>query len=221
MSTDSSSIQSPILAASALACRRGERLLFKGVNLALRPGQIVWVRGNNGRGKTSLLRLLAGLAAPAEGEITWRGEPLRKVRAAHAAGLLYLAHANALKDDLNVNEALVFLAQVHGQVADEQATSQALRRFGLSSRRAAAVRTLSQGQKRRVALARLALQPAKALWILDEPYDALDAEGSIVVDELLTAHAAQGGSVVLTSHQHLAIAQPAPTSLVLDDHAAP
>ena len=210
-----------MLAASALACQRGERLLFKGVSLALRPGQVVWVRGNNGRGKTSLLRLLAGLAAPTCGEIAWGGLPLRKARADHCSNLLYLAHANALKDDLSVAEALAFLAHLHGQVASEQATSQALRRFGLFSRRKSAVRTLSQGQKRRVALARLTLAPPKPLWILDEPYDALDAEGSAVVDGLLCAHAEQGGCVVLTSHLPLNITRPEPICLSLDDYAAP
>ena len=210
----------PVLAASALACQRGERLLFKGLSLQLRTGQIIWVRGNNGRGKTSLLRLLAGLAEPAAGQIACNGVPLRQARAEHGRRLLYLAHSNALKDDLSVAESLAFLARLHGQAADPEATTAALHRVGLYSRRGASVRTLSQGQRRRVALARLVLQPTKPLWILDEPYDALDAEGQVMVDALLVAHTGGGGSVVLTSHLPLAITQPEPISLALDAYAA-
>jgi heme exporter protein A len=201
----------PLLAARALACRRGERLLFDGLDLELRPGQLLWLRGANGRGKTSLLRLLAGLSHPASGEV------LRADRARR--GLVYIAHANALKDDLSALENLQFLARLHGDAADAPACTEALRRFGLAGRRHAPVRTLSQGQRRRVALARLALAQARPLWILDEPYDALDAEGCATVNTLLAAHAAAGGAAVLTSHLDPGLTDPAPTLLQLD--AAP
>lgn len=210
----------PVLAATGLACRRGERLLFEGLDFAVAPGQIVWVRGRNGQGKTSLLRLLAGLAAPAAGELTWGGESLRVAGAGFQRRLVYLAHANALKEDLSVAESLRFLALLHGQHHDAQVLGDALQLMGLHSRRDAPVRTLSQGQRRRVALARLLLAPALSVWVLDEPYDALDAEASAVLDEVLTAHALRGGSVVLTSHLPLAITRPAPRVLELGATAA-
>ena len=204
-----------VLAAAGLACRRGDRLLFEGLDFTLNPGQIVWVRGRNGQGKTSLLRLLAGLSVPAAGVITWGGVPLRAAGAAFQQRLVYLAHANALKEDLTVLEALQFLARLHGREASEILLGDALRRLNLHSRRAAPVRTLSQGQRRRVALARLLIEPAASVWVLDEPYDALDAEGSAVLDSVLSAHAERGGSVVLTSHLPLAVVQPAPRVLEL------
>lgn len=208
----------PALAASRLACRRGDRLLFRGLDFELPSGRIVWLRGPNGSGKTSLLRLLAGLSTPAEGEITWGGVPLREAGEGWCRSLCYLAHANALKDDLSVLESLQFLARLHGHAGDESGCAEALRRVGLHSRRHAAVRTLSQGQRRRVALARLQLDAAAPVWILDEPYDALDAEGTAMLDAALSAHAKRGGAAVLTSHIELTLADPAPTVLQLDGY---
>jgi heme exporter protein A len=207
----------PVLAVSGLACRRGDRLLFEALSFELHAGQLIWVRGRNGQGKTSLLRLLAGLATPAAGQITWGGDALRQAGAAFQRRLVYLAHANALKDDLSVFESLQFLARLHGRDASATQMLDALRRLSLHSRRDAPVRTLSQGQRRRVALARLLIEPSPALWVLDEPYDALDAEGSAILDEVLCAHAVRGGSVVLTSHLPLAITRPVPIVLTLGD----
>lgn len=205
----------PLLSTHELACRRGERLLFAGLDLQLEPGQVVWLRGSNGRGKTSLLRILAGLAHAEAGEVRRAGQPVQAVREAHAQGAAYVAHANALKEDLTALEALGFLARLHGQQADEAALVAALARLGIASRRDAAVRTLSQGQRRRVALSRLALAPHKPLWLLDEPYDALDTDGCAKVDALIAEHARAGGSVVLTSHLPLALTDPRPIELML------
>lgn len=208
VSSTASVAGAPLLAARALACRRGDRLLFDALDFALHPGELIWLRGANGRGKTSLLRLLAGLSQPAGGEIE-RSDAARY-------GFVYIAHANALKDDLSALENLQFLARLHGDPADAPGCTEALRRFDMASRRNAPVRTLSQGQRRRVALARLALAQPRTLWILDEPYDALDAEGCATLDGLLSAHARAGGAVVLTSHLELALDDPVPTVLQLD-----
>ena len=190
----------PTLAAVDLACRRGNRVLFKGLNLNVTAGHALWLRGRNGSGKTSLLRLAAGLSVPAEGQITWEGVPVRR-HAGYAQRMLYVGHANALKDDLSTTESLRFLAVMHGRHADDAVLSQALQLVGMGSRQDALVRTLSQGQRRRASLARLALETEAALWILDEPYDALDVDGVAIVDALLVAHLARGGSLLLTSHQ--------------------
>lgn len=201
----------PTLAAVDLACRRGERILFKGLRLQVHAGQVVWLRGANGRGKTSLLRLLAGLSTPEAGEVRWSGTPRQRV---------YIAHANALKEDLTVMESLRFLARLHGREDGDAKLDEALALFGMASRRNNFVRTLSQGQHRRVALSRLALDVSPTLWILDEPFDALDSEGIATLNALITRHAANGGSVVLTSHQLLTLQQPAPMVVQLDEVAA-
>jgi heme exporter protein A len=177
-----------------LACRRGNRRLFAGVDIALERGSVTWLRGPNGSGKTSLMRILAGLAKPEAGDVVRSGE------------LIYVAHSNALKDDLTLAEAVAFLARLH-DVPDARARAErALATLGLESRRGAFVRTLSQGQRRRGALSRLALDDAARTWILDEPYDALDRDGVACLSRLIEAHAARGGAVLLTSHQAVALA---------------
>lgn len=179
--------------AKALACRRGARLLFDQLDLNVYAGQLVWVRGPNGQGKTSLLRLLAGLSEPAEGQL------------ARATRVVYLGHQHALKDDLSALEALTFLVDLHGDKADETRLVAALAHMGVKGKRHNPVRTLSQGQRRRVALARLILTPPNSCWALDEPFDALDDAGVATLNALLLAHRQAGGSVVLTSHQALTL----------------
>lgn len=196
-----------------LQCRRGERVLFAPTSFVVHPGAIVWVRGANGQGKTTMLRTLAGLSAPAAGDIAWAGAP------ALAPRPLYLAHANALKEDLTVRESLRFLLLLGGHHIDAGDVDAALDRFGLTSRRDAFVRTLSQGQRRRVALARLAAQREIRPWLLDEPFDALDAAGVDVLAEVLVGYARRGGSIVLTSHLPLPIVEPAPLVIELREPA--
>jgi heme exporter protein A len=192
----------PLLRAADVACRRGERLLFDGLGLEVHSGEIVWVRGANGRGKTSLLKLLAGLSMPERGDVSWDGVPVRR-SPAYRRQLVFVGHADALKEDLTVSEALRFLLQLHAVPHDHDAVGAALERLGLHGRSNAAVRTLSQGQRRRVALARLAVPTGTAPWILDEPADSLDSDGFERLHELLAAHAQRGGRVVLSSHQRL------------------
>jgi heme exporter protein A len=199
-----------------VACRRGDRLLFAGLDETLAPGELLWLRGANGRGKTSLLRLVAGLALPEHGQILWDGAPTRR-NERFAAQLVYVAHANALKDDLSAAESLAFLARVHGRDAGAPAVRAALARLGLAGRERTPTRSLSQGLRRRVALARLALESAPALWVLDEPFDALDVAGTATLHALLAAHRARGGSVLLTSHHlHLDAAAASAGLRVLD-----
>lgn len=189
---DATSPQGRRLLVRDLACRRGERILFSGFDLDLAPGELIWLRAANGYGKTTLLRVLAGLAPPESGAIEWISSATRP--------LLYLAHANALKDDLTVAESLRYLVRLHRIDASDAAIADAIRRFGLHARRNAPIRFLSQGQRRRVALTRLVLSAPQATWILDEPCDALDSDGVALVGRLLAEHAARGGNALLTSH---------------------
>jgi heme exporter protein A len=197
------------LSVQGLECRRGERSLFGAVSFVVHRGEIVWLRGANGQGKTSLLRTLAGLSAPEAGTIEWSQAPARR-------RLLYIAHANALKEDLSVTESLRFLLRLGGDAPAEAAITASLERFGMASRRDAPVRTLSQGQRRRVALARLAAQREPSTWLLDEPFDALDATGIETLNAIIVEHARRGGSIVMTSHVPLAIAEPAPLVVMLE-----
>ena len=197
--TTASSSPLPSLRLVDVACRRGDRLLFTGLDETLAAGELLWLRGGNGRGKTSLLRLVAGLSAPERGQILWGDAPTRG-NERFAAELVYVAHTNALKDDLTAAESLAFLARVHGRDAGALAIRAALARLGLAGRERTPTRSLSQGLRRRVALARLALETAPSLWVLDEPFDALDVAGTAVLHALLAAHRARGGSVLLTSH---------------------
>jgi len=198
-----------VLTVRELECRRGDRVLFAPISFTVGVGSIVWIRGANGQGKTTLLRTLAGLSAPAAGDLVWTGAPEIAPRP------LYLAHANALKEDLTVSESLHFLLHLAGQRVGGLDLDRALERFGMASRKDAFVRTLSQGQRRRVALARLAAQRELLPWLLDEPFDALDAAGVELLAGVIAQHARRGGAVVLTSHLPLPIDEPAPAIVEL------
>ncbi len=214
-----SDAQAPTLTAASLGGQRGERPLFRALELSLQPGQVVWLRGRNGRGKTSLLRLLAGLATPAQGAVLCDGQPLRPRAPEWRRRLLYIAHVNALKDDLTVAESLQFLGTLHGRTPSGDEIVAALSLLGVDRLRDRPVRTLSQGQRRRSALARLALPQPPSIWLLDEPFDALDDEGVQALHGLLSAQARRGGSVLLTSHQAVDLRDPVPQTLNLDDFA--
>lgn len=189
-----------MLTASGLSCVRGERRLFAGLDLAVGPGEWLHVQGENGAGKTSLLRILAGLSPPAEGEILWNGEATRTLAEDFRCVLLFLGHHGAVKEDLTPLENLTLAAQLDGTQLDEGTALKALARFGLRGREDLPVRFLSAGQKRRVLLARLAVRQAK-LWILDEPFTALDVKAVDMLADLVAEHVANGGMAILTSHQ--------------------
>jgi heme exporter protein A len=183
-----------MLEARNLACLRGERVVFAGLSFALAPGEALLLTGANGAGKSSLLRLLAGLLAPAEGALLWAGVDALADRASHAARLRYLGHGDALKPALTAAENLTFYARLWGgEVAA------ALEALGLAPLADLPARVLSAGQRRRLGLARLALAPAP-LWLLDEPTTGLDAASVERLGGLCAAHRAGGGTVVAATH---------------------
>lgn len=186
-----------------LACRRGGEWLFSDFSFLISAGQIVWIRGQNGQGKTSLLRTLIGLSEPESGEVIWHSNADKE--SGLPRDLLYIGHSNGLKEDLTVTEALQFLARLHSAECSKESVLIALDVMGMRHRRDALVRTLSQGQRRRVALARLALERKPSVWVLDEPLDALDDEGINTVNQLMLDHVARGGSILLSSHLPLTL----------------
>jgi len=188
-----------------LACERGGKTLFEGLNLSVSPGQSLHLQGDNGSGKTSLLRLLCGLAVPLVGQVLWAGQPTTQAREDFLRDMLYLGHALALKEGLSALENLHFAAALSGQAWVPDAAVQALHQMGLRGREHLPLQILSQGQKRRVALARLGLSPAR-LWLLDEPFVALDSAACGVLQGLMQTHVARGGMVVFTSHQAVNLA---------------
>ncbi len=196
---------SPGLRADGLACVRGDRQLFSGVSFALAGGTLLQVRGPNGSGKTSLLRMICGLLAPAAGTISWNGRPVRELAEEYSARLAYVGHQNALKDDLDPGENLTLAAQLAGLPHDPAAITGALRELGLASAARLPCKLLSQGQRRRAALARLKVSGERPLWVLDEPFAALDAQGVRHVRSLLDDHLAGGGIVILTTHQDVGV----------------
>ncbi|MGE4241087.1 cytochrome c biogenesis heme-transporting ATPase CcmA [Ramlibacter sp.] len=189
-----------MLSVQRLACVRGERPLFAGVGFTLQPGEWAHVRGANGSGKTSLLRILAGLSPADEGEVLWNGTPIGEDAEAWRRDMLYLGHHSALKEELTGLENLQFAAQLDGCALPYDRALAALARFGLAGREDLPVRVLSAGQKRRVLLARTVTRP-HGVWILDEPFTALDARAVDMLTGLVSRHLDGGGMAVITSHQ--------------------
>ena len=190
---------------SNLSCSRGDKRLFSGVSFALQPGQWLHLEGDNGVGKTSLLRLACGLSALEQGEIRWQGQPVSQNSDEFRANLAYLGHQLALKEDLTPLENLRADAAIAGRALSLADAKSALVQLGLKGREHLPVRVLSQGQKRRTALARLWVSSAK-LWILDEPFVALDNAAQNVLSEVINSHLSKQGMVLLTSHQAVSLA---------------
>ncbi|WP_395005718.1 cytochrome c biogenesis heme-transporting ATPase CcmA [Undibacterium sp.] len=202
------------LEAVGLACVRGERQLFRDVHFQLIAGDALCVAGANGSGKTSLLRMLCGLSIPAEGMLQWNGKEIRKDREAYAKQLMYLGHANGMKDELLAWENVLISTALSGQVISRDRAYDALDQFGLEQEADLPTRVLSQGQRKRVALARLAFSTQAPLWILDEPFTALDLASLTHLCAILENHLRAGGMLIYTTHQTIALQ--AHRSLTLD-----
>jgi len=194
-----------MLSVTQLTCQRGERVLFEGLNFELPEGQWLHVSGANGCGKTSLLRILTGLAEPVSGTISWNGAAIGEEREVFHEDLLHLGHQGALKEELTPLENLTLSLGMEGYTRAPKDVVEALHQFGLRGREHLPVRFLSAGQRRRVLLTRLLLRPAR-LWILDEPFTALDVHAVAFLTEKISAHLETQGTVVLTSHQPLTLA---------------
>jgi heme exporter protein A len=187
-----------VLEATELECERGGRRLFRGLSFVLAPGELLRIGGQNGSGKTSLLRILCGLLTPTAGEVRWNGTPIRALREEYSRRLVYLGHAPAVKDDLSPSENLDVACRLIGVQVHKESLTWALNAFAVPE---LPVRKLSQGQRRRAVLARLLLLESVPLWLLDEPFAALDIAAASYTEELVNRHLDAGGSVVYTAHQ--------------------
>lgn len=190
-----------MLTVQDLEARRGRRVLFSGLAFSAAPGQLLRVTGANGAGKTTLLRMLVGLSTPTEGQVRWGGQPLAADREGLHRQLVWLGHAASLKDDLTAQENLLAIAILGGDRLSSADAAAALAEAGLKGRERLPARVLSAGQRRRVVLARLAFAGHRPLWVLDEPFNALDTAATDWLAGLVRARLASGGIVVLTSHQ--------------------
>lgn len=183
-----------------LGCRRGNRILFTSIEFALGAGDVLRVDGDNGSGKTSLLRTLAGLRQADAGHVSWQGTDVRSPNGRLRQDLLYIGHAAAVKDSLMAWENLAFTEHLTGQTGKTLALD-ALAKAGLGTHACTFGKALSQGQRRRVALARLHLPRVRTLWILDEPFIGLDVAAIDALCAAMQAHRSKGGIIVYTSHQ--------------------
>ncbi|HAZ97919.1 MAG TPA: heme ABC transporter ATP-binding protein CcmA [Halomonas sp.] len=190
------------LQARQLACERDDRWLFEGLDLDIQSGEIVRIEGPNGSGKTTLLKILSGQLTDYRGELYWNGEPMRQAREHFLANLLYLGHAPGVKAGLSPLENLAWYQALSGEKGSEPAREASLAAVGLAGFEDVPAGQLSAGQQRRVALARLTLTQ-RALWVLDEPFTAIDRQGVAALEAQLVAHAQSGGCVLVTTHHAL------------------
>lgn len=194
--------QSVLLGATNLTCIREERLLFDQLNIEIYSGDIVQVEGPNGSGKTSLLRILSGLSQPFEGEIFFEDHAINTCREEFHQNLLYLGHLPGVKGEMSAQENLSFNLALHGSSNTQISTEATLAKVKLTGFEDSLASHLSAGQHRRISLARLYQSNAR-IWILDEPFTAIDKQGVHELEQLFKAHINQGGCVILTTHQDL------------------
>lgn len=202
------------LSVSQLSCHRGDRILFTDISFTVSAGQALHLVGPNGSGKTTLLRSLAGLTEFDQGDIRLNGSPTAELGDEYRAHLAYVGHLNGLQPELNIRENLRYQAALAGCASDENTIEQAIHLVGLSSRAHLQTKVLSQGQKRRAALARLFLGQAP-MWFLDEPVTALDVESIDAITVALRDHLKRNGILIYTSHQPLELGADRVTKLEL------
>ena len=193
-----------LLLIEGLCSVRGDRELFQGLDFQVGSGEILLLEGRNGSGKTTLLRMLCGLIEPTDGQILWRGESIRELAEEYTKDLLYIGHRPGIKEELTAVENLLIATTLDGVDIDEEAAWHALAHMGLSGFEDLPARYLSQGQKRRVALARLLVNTAP-VWVLDEPFVALDVAAVEDLQAVIRQHVGNGGLVVLTTHQSVGL----------------
>ncbi len=191
----------PLLQANRLFCERERRVLFSDLDLLLNAGEVLQIEGANGSGKTTLLRILIGLSDAYEGEVLWRGQCIKSRRAEYQMNMHYLGHAAGIKAALTAEENLRWYAALSGQKVGDRVWD-VLASVGLRGYEDTPCYTLSAGQQRRVNLARLYMLPKK-IWILDEPFTAIDKSGVAAIEKLMSVQAEQGGAVIVTTHQDL------------------
>lgn len=191
----------PLLQANKLFCERERRVLFSDLDLSLNAGEVLQVEGANGSGKTTLLRILTGISDAYEGEVHWCGQAIRNCRSEYQMNMHYLGHAAGIKAALTAEENLRWYAALSGEKADQRIW-EVLAKVGLRGYEDTPCYTLSAGQQRRVNLARLYLLPKK-LWVLDEPFTAIDKAGVAAIEQLMSDQAEKGGAVIVTTHQDL------------------
>jgi heme exporter protein A len=194
-----------MLEAVNLGCTRGDRGLFKDLNFSIQPGELIELRGANGSGKTSLLRILCGLSAPAQGEVRWNGKDIRSLGEEYSGAVSYLAHQNGVKDELSAIENLRIACGVSGNALSKADAQTVLEQVGLSRQQNLPARSLSAGQRRRVALARL-LRSRATVWLLDEVLTSLDDTAIKLSRRFIGDHLRKGGLAIIATHQELDLA---------------
>lgn len=199
-------ITESLLEAKQLFCERDERVLFADLSFSIQRGEVLQVEGPNGSGKTTLLKIISGLNRHFEGELYWQGKALSEVRDEFLSSMLYFGHLPGVKAVLNPIENLRWYSALHpSMTVNDEAILDALNKVGLYGFEDVPCHSLSAGQNRRVSLARLHLSHAE-LWILDEPFTAIDKAGVKAQERLIASHAEKGGTVILTTHHELSIA---------------
>ena len=187
-----------MLEVAGLACIRGDRKLFSDLSFTLGAGELLHLHGHNGSGKTTLMRTLCGLIRESAGEIRWDGESIHRLGEEFTRNVVYIGHKNGIKDDLTGVENLRVCSALDGNPVSERQAWEALERMGLMGHEDLPSRVLSQGQKRRVALARLLLNKSR-LWVLDAPFTALDVAAADFLQSIIRDHLNSGGMVILTA----------------------
>lgn len=193
-----------MLQVSSLECVRGDLSLFKDLSFSVNAGELLHLHGHNGSGKTTLLRTLGGLIKPAAGEILWQQDNIDELQEDYTRHLTYIGHKNAIKDDLSAVENLRIASLLDGFNISEDEAWDALDKIGLKGMEDLPTKVLSQGQKKRVALSRL-LVSGTSLWILDEPFVALDKQAVAFLEDVIREHIANDGMAIVTTHQEVSL----------------